>query len=180
MGYSSHRGYTKQDLINYVAKDWSDGDSETKLLKKAVRGSHLWMVFERTKKATGSKERFIALSLMSMDKGFGYGSKDMTEHEGLTDYDCPLEFLEMQPDAPNEYSERWREKVREFHAIQARRRQVQKSVSTGDRLKLVDGCVPSFVVVQFVQQKPRKILGTGPDGRTYRVRPRHIAEIMGE
>ena len=75
-------------------------------------GRNLWVVYEKNE----TKERFIALYLIQKSGG-SYGYKGIDESMGPVEVDCPLKLLNKVESTPiNEYSDKWRERVRNFHS----------------------------------------------------------------
>ena len=65
----------------------------------------VWTVWE-----TPSGHRFIGCDVLAEDDG-NWGYKDMIEEEHPYYYSCPLEFLDLAPEA----SKDWRVLVRQYH-----------------------------------------------------------------
>ena len=80
-----------------------------------------WLRCEREK--NGEKTAFI-LSVLTQwhpKDRYNFAYKDVDESMGPLDFDCPLRMLDGLPDPINEYSAKWRERVREYHRQQAAR-----------------------------------------------------------
>lgn len=129
MGWTSIPGFRLKDLIKDLTKSqtWENGEDETirqECLAKTVRLSNpgngrMWAVFE-TRFPNGDVERFIVeflLSYFRRDEGWAY--KDIEESMGPVDVDCPLKYIEMVSghEPMNDYSRKWRERVREYHVL---------------------------------------------------------------
>jgi hypothetical protein len=131
-----------------------------------VVGSHLWVVEQRFRQDTGEVgETYIVLHLLESQRGFGWGSKSMTEEMGPYTYTCPLAFLDMAPVA----NEEWRKSVVAYHARSAQIKDLVQSLVPGQWVDLVDRCKPARV--QIVSVGRSTIVGT-LDGQTYRVSKR--------
>lgn len=156
MGWSFSYGATKQDVIRDLIKDGSHDDANGSpvighTLAHCVRGNILWYVKEiKTKDNT---ERFIGCSILGVDKGCGWGSKDMEESMGPCYYSCPLKYLDMVP-CPGGYATEWRVKVREYWQ---RRRDARAKVKVGDTIRLGQG-----FSVGGIRQPEMKILSLKP------------------
>lgn len=87
-----------------------------------ITGGVLYYVVERTDKADGKKERFIAVDLIRRSGRYEMAYKDMDESMHPFNYSCPLKYLDMVPVA----NEGWRAKVREYHAKIAKMRKERR------------------------------------------------------
>jgi hypothetical protein len=87
-----------------------------------ITGGVLYYVVERTDKADGKKERFIAVDLIRRRGRYEMAYKDMCESMHPFNYSCPLKYLDMVPVA----NEEWRVKVREYHDQITKRRAERK------------------------------------------------------
>jgi len=184
MGWTYTRGQTRAELIAELTatREFDHGGHRiTRVaIDKARSGSALWVLFEdrdengtvivRGIGDTVKVERFIALFLLS-SKGGGQGYKDMDESMHPYTYSCPLRFLDASPAA----CEEWRAGVRKWHQEQTEQRRALANLRPGVTIKLRNAVSPAQV--QIVAVKP-KILGRGPDGRTYRIQPRHLGEVI--
>jgi hypothetical protein len=101
MGWDFTAGATKKDVVNELSDPtrWGEG-ADAKLLGKKLNGNRLWLVWETTvitdftTKAT-KRVRFIEVSILAQEKGFGWGNKTMDHNMGPYYYDCPLAFLDL-------------------------------------------------------------------------------------
>lgn len=112
MGWDFAQGYKKKDVIADLTRGWESETSKCACLQSCVRGNVLWAVMETTNKVTGQVAKWIACNLLGAEKGFGWGSKNMSEAEFPYYFSCPLGYLDL---VPVECAE-WRGKVREYHA----------------------------------------------------------------
>lgn len=135
-------------------------------LAHSVRGNVLWAVFQRS--VNGKVQQpAIACFLLSKQRDYGWGYKDMTEAMHPYYYSCPLSYLELAPETCKE----WREKVREYHAKARRKFQVGTTYA-------LEGA-KGLKSVEIVNLKP--LQGIGDDGRLYRIPKKMIGkEICGE
>jgi len=128
-----------QELVNArLCSEYIDYDR--KVIAHALRGSVLWTVNQITHRETGDTIVFIGCDLLRKD-GEWCGYKDMDETTGPYYYSCPMKFLGMAP----ERNPVWRERVREYHRLRARR------FSVGQRVAVI-GCTVPWV----------RITGTSP------------------
>jgi hypothetical protein len=134
--------------------------------------SVLWAVHEVAAGREKAGTKFLVCYLIGHDRRDGtFGYKDLGEECGPCFYSCPVKFLDMVPEPDGEYAHGWREKVRQFHAQAAARRQFIRTLKVGDTVNLREGCTPSSIKVTSL--KPLR--GTGANGVTYRVSERYIA-----
>lgn len=128
-----------------------------------LRGLVLWTVVSIQSRDTEDGEwsevtRYIGCHLLQRaSKTLGAGHKDMDESMGPYEYSCPLAYLDMVPVAPKG-SEKWREKVRQYHAIQAKK----KALTEGQRIKLSNPIgftngysEDTFTVVRLPRKQPQ-------------------------
>jgi hypothetical protein len=174
MGWSFRYGATKQDVIRDLIRDGSHDDANGspvvgKTLAHCVRGNILWYVKEYTDK--DKAERFIGCSILGVDKGCGWGSKDMEESSGPCYYTCPLSYLDMVPD-PGGYAGAWRVSVREYWQ---KRRHARARVRVGDTIKLGQGFSVGGIkqpTMQIVSMRPMR---ASMDGIKVRLNHRALA-----
>lgn len=99
-------------------------------LEHRVVGSRVWTLLEH------EGRRFIALDLIKGGgRGYGWGSKGLSEDMGPHYYDCPLSLLNKTSEPANEYAAKWREKVRSFHAERKARSAAKASLETGSLVR---------------------------------------------
>jgi hypothetical protein len=131
MGFFSTYGASKQDIVKECIADSprykpSDKNYETecKTLCHRLIGNVLWTVQEITKYFhNGIESRcFIGCYLLSKSEG-DWGYRPMDEGMGPYQYNCPLKYLAMAPEANKE----WREKVRAWHVCYSRKIEVGKT-----------------------------------------------------
>lgn len=117
MGWVFRQNETKQQLIERLTADYTNNETgnNSKCVKHSLRGSHLWAIVDDCDGKTGLTTRYIALFLLSSERGFGYGCKDLSESCHPYYYDCPLSFLKL---CPRVACEEWRQGVIEYHAKQ--------------------------------------------------------------
>jgi hypothetical protein len=108
MGWSFTYGATRQSIVNDILKGF---DPKVKILDHASTcyGKRLWVTIEHDSLAP-----IVILYLLDKSKGCGWGYKDMDESMGPYYFDCPLRLLKGNG-MHNEFSIRWREKVRAYH-----------------------------------------------------------------
>lgn len=143
-----------------------------KCLAHCLVGNDLWMVMEHAEGTwTGDDKKFICLCMLRGNRNHrdGWGYKDETESMGPIKDSCPLKYLAMVPDPPNEYGRQWREGVQEYHR---RRKQKPKE---GEVWTLVNCTIP-WVVIEYARQG--KLRGYY-QGQTYRVKRRHLGGPLG-
>lgn len=134
MGWDFTGGATKKDIIRECCKTQENDHGKWETLAHCVRGNVLWSVKQVTVKATGKTTRFIMCDLLGLEKGFGWGYKDIDESMGPCYYSCPLSFLDMAPeDGTGNTNPGWREQVRAYAA------QTHRKVKRGEMYKLSDG-----------------------------------------
>lgn len=157
MGYGFKAGASKADAVAEVIAPCSgeDGAGE-KTIAHCVRGNSVYAVREYTK---GDKTiRYVMVALLAKSKGFGWGYKAMEEASGPYYYACPVSYLDMCTEPVNEYSAKWRDKVRARAAL--------RKVSVGDKVNLANGWL-----VEITGLKP---LRCSHEGRNYKLHARLI------
>jgi hypothetical protein len=76
--------------------------------------------------------------------------KDQTEEMGPIDVKCPLRMLEGLTDPVNEYSAKWRQEVRDYHARKRPLPKVGQRIRLATPLKFTNGdLVQEFEVVRY-------------------------------
>jgi hypothetical protein len=158
MGWDFGR-QTKQELLTKLRA----GAEHHRLV-----GNHLWTV---RRDWNGDGGRYICLYLLASEHGC-WGFKDLAECEHPYYYDCPASLLELAPETHPE----WRAKVREYHAAKANARARANKLAVGDVVQLPEGYRPA--TLEITSTKPLR--GRGPDGREYRIGPRHVAALVKE
>ena len=106
----------KNKFISDLIRSGKSGKIENKCLRYSLRGNHLWTIWEITDFETNEKRKIINLFLISHQRGDGWGYKGISESCGPFYYDCPISFFKTVPNAPNNLSIEWREKVKKYHA----------------------------------------------------------------
>jgi hypothetical protein len=132
MGWTIGWG-SRKELIAHLTRTEENEVRVFETLKKFTSGNDLWTVQQATVKATGEKQTFIVLYMMTTGRE-GWGYKDVEESMGPYKYSCPLSFLELapEPQRPEGYHD-WRAGVRTYHA-----RRNQK-LTVGQEIKLTNG-----------------------------------------
>jgi hypothetical protein len=125
----------RRSLIKHLTEP---KDNWGKTLVHCLVGNDLWCVHE-----LADGERFIALYMLRGNRfqRDRWGYKDETESMGPIKDSCPLKYLEMVPEPPNEYGRRWREEVRAFHA------RCRRHVKKGEVWSLVN-CNYPWVIIE--------------------------------
>jgi hypothetical protein len=155
MGWTYCERMSRKELIADIKKgssrqfrNWRISPScwrtETCLASACV-GNNLWTVWEFTSEFAESEDspitetattKVIILFLLGKSGG-AWGYKDINESMGPLVYSCPLAYLDMVPESRSEFSQGWREKVREY---QAKR---NMKLVVGDCVRLHDSYKPS-------------------------------------
>ncbi|MCL2872801.1 MAG: hypothetical protein FWF41_07500 [Betaproteobacteria bacterium] len=122
---------TKQELIERLIATEKNSDGTTfKTIAHSLNkeGNILWTVTCVTH-SDGNSRKFITCYLVEGEDGkWGWGYKDITESEHPGYYDCPLIYLKMVKDSPNQ---EWRAKVladhlaRKEYAKKAKQRRIR-------------------------------------------------------
>ena len=88
-----------------------------KIVKQSATcyGRHLWTLYEQP-----DGGRFISLDLIERS-GADWGYKSIDESMGPVEVDCPLAIIDAAGEPSGEYAPAWRERVRAFHAKNARK-----------------------------------------------------------
>jgi hypothetical protein len=76
------------------------------IIEKSVKTKRIWYILQHKQ----TNEKFIIVYLIDSDKGC-WGYKEISEHMSPCYYDCPKNWLQKQPNIPNEYSRDWRKQV---------------------------------------------------------------------
>lgn len=150
-------------------------------LTHALRGQHLWVVFERRPDIPpeqATPERFICLYLLGSQKGYGWGYKAVEETMGPAETGCPLSYLDMVPD-PGSYSTDWRERVRKHHERRLQGTSIAQKLKPGMEVQIVraDGSQSSTVPSVVITRVGRQIRGIH-NGCVYRVSRKQIGPVI--
>lgn len=95
-------------------------------LESRVVGNHVWTLVEH------GDRRYISLDIIkSGGKGYGWGSKGMSEDSGPFHYDCPLALLDKATEPATEFGAQWRKMVRELHAERKEKKKALAGLETG-------------------------------------------------
>ena len=125
MGWLFTSGQSRTDLIQRRIAPWANNGHKGETLKHSAVGNVLWTV-RRNTDPDGKSELWIGCDLMSSDRSYGWGYKDMEESMGPCEVSCPLRFLDMVPlrecnaTCPKNghghiWARDWRVKVRQYH-----------------------------------------------------------------
>lgn len=131
MGWIFTHRQTPPQLIARRVRSEQNYQSTRHCLGHTTRGNVLWTVWEITR-FDRYRIRYIGCDLLSQEKGYGWGYKDMEERMYPPSFTCPLSFLAQVPVA----NEAWWQQVRAYHAWKT-------SIRTGCWLELTPGCHPS-------------------------------------
>lgn len=109
---------TRSELIRELTHLNETAEARYETLAYALRGNVLWSVIRITRTCTRTSANgtdhlgtFIACHLLTRaDSRWGYKPMDESMHPYY--YTCPLTYLAMAP----EQSQKWRERVRAYHA----------------------------------------------------------------
>lgn len=124
MGWIFKTNQSKADLIADRTRNQETEGCKYECLSYRVIGNHLWKISKYTNKETGKVIMEICLDLLSSQKNYGWGYKDLCESMGPSYYDCPLSFLNECPAVlDSQYAVGWRDAVRQYHAS----KKIQKS-----------------------------------------------------
>ncbi len=157
MGWLFTQGQTRSELIARRTRPWQNQGISAHCLEHTCVGNVLWTVWEHTK--GGKAERFIGCDLMAVQRGYGWGYKDMEESMGPCYYSCPLKYLDMTPEPDSRCAKEWRVKVRQYHA----RRAQALALKVGETVPLVGCRIPEVTITSI-----RPLRGTY-GGRLYRI-----------
>jgi hypothetical protein len=146
MGWLFTQGQTRSELIK---RRTEIGENYT-LIKHTTRGNVLWSVW-KYKQQSGKEITFIGCDLMQVQRGYGWGYKDMDESSHPYYYSCPLSFLAIAPVV----NEEWRKGVGLYH----------KKYTIGEKIELKRSDIPTLTIIST---KP--LCGTTEGGFTYRLR----------
>lgn len=107
MGWTTCRSWRNvRDIASEITNGFELGHVNYRVTAAALVGSTLWTLEKREGEPVE-----IGCHLLTMD-GEGLGHKSLGECMYPYYFDCPLEFLEVAPVA----CEKWRERVRAYHA----------------------------------------------------------------
>jgi hypothetical protein len=170
MGWLFTKEQTRKELIERLTATEENPKAKWVTLAKCTKGNILWTVVEYTDKTKNKVERYIVCNMMNVDRGYGWGYKNVSEQEGPIYCSCPLKYLDMVPVPTTadgkeiEYAVEWRKKVRLYH----------RKLKVGMKVKLKSCSIP---YVWILSVKP--LLGNYHNQR-YRVGRRFIDEILAE
>lgn len=106
---------TRKSVIKAVLQPTESRKINTRSIAHRITRGVLWAVMEETRKTDSIKTRYLSCSLLFRSKN-GWSSMTFTESSFSNIYNCPVEFLEMVPDAINPG---WRRLVHNYHALMA-------------------------------------------------------------
>jgi len=126
-------------FLSYLT--WNSETHDYLTLDIAKVGGKLYGKVERTERATGERDVFIVIAVVSVYgsdcENFSY--KTMDETEGPFVYDCPLRLIDGLPEPASKYARDWRESVRRYHATKPRQTKVGDRIKFDSPLKFSDG-----------------------------------------
>lgn len=127
MGWSFTKGATKESIVAVILRPWEftvtpedakyynklkSGDrSESIVLKHKLSGNTLWYIRQTTvTRADGEVEvtKWIGVSMLESDRGYGWGHKDMDESMGVYASGCPVAWFKEVPCPDSDYARDWR------------------------------------------------------------------------
>jgi hypothetical protein len=175
MGWDFVTDATKADVIREKVAGWEGPSGKTVCLRHCLKGNILWTVMETTYSGdflaktvdTPPVERWIGCTILGVEKGVGWGSKDMSESMGPCFYSVPLAYLDLVPEPGGLYAAGWRDKVRAYHAARAR------TVKIGETVKLYGTAINEVVIESL-----RPLRGRAVGGTLYRI-PRRMLVPAG-
>ena len=169
MGWTYGSWEPREEIAKYLLGQLNNDSYQ--VLAHSLVGNHLWFVADRTKHIEGCVDRSIGLCLLQGWRGHGWGYKDLDEGCGPCEVDCPITYLTLAPEPTNEYSRRWREDVRQYHAVRSAKRKSIKDLKVGMTIRLRKGCTPEVVTITSLNP----LRGSG-----YRIKPRHLPDVIEE
>jgi len=162
MGWVFTRNQTKNELVNRLIQPYFDDETgnSSKCVRHSLKGNHLWCIFDNCDGKTGLTTRYIALFLLSCDRDYGYGYKDLSESAHPFYYDCPISFFK---DVPIVACEEWRQIVMSRHNEQ------NKKIT----FKVNDVLInekSSVKRVQLIEQKTKaSFIGRDENGKRWKI-----------
>ena len=176
MGWYFQVNGSRKDIIEECTGNSENDRVKYETLAHRAIGNTLWAVHQSTVKETGVVTRFIGCYLLAKRRGEGYGYKPMDETMGPCQYNCPLSYLEMAQPAPEgQFVQPWRDSVREYHAEQAPKNELKKSLKVGDHVILGGCAAPWEGRVVEVETTKGKTIKCRYIGMLLRVQKKHIA-----
>jgi len=160
MGFTSTHNATKADIVRELTSSRENEHGKWVTLAHCLKGTVLWSVVEWTDKSENKVTNVIHCDLLGLDRGFGWGYKDMSEGMSPYYYTCPLKYLDLTPEVA---SETWRKRVRAYHAIRAFKLEPGKTYNT----------VPGTSIPEITVTSLKPLRGTY-GGRLYRVSKKYI------
>lgn len=163
MGWTFTYHKNKSDLRNEILRDLKlNGE----VLGHRTVGNHLWVAVRCGDLA------YIMLHLLSKDKDYGWGYKDMSEDMKPYYYDCPLHLLELAGDPPSDEAREWRELVVQYHEETKRRKEMEKQIKVGTVVRLKDSRPDVLEVVNLAPLQGKA------DGKIYKIPKSRLADIL--
>lgn len=166
--FDTPKGYL-EDQFTY------DGETKTSsIVASATVGMRTWYAACRqVNKSTGRAETFAIVCLIRYNlrdkEGMIFGYKDMSEHMGPCESECPTKILDLLGPTDSEYALAWRQRCRDHRAKQAR-----PSPRDGDLIVFADaiGFTDGHEGNRFrFVKRDRRSYFTRPDGSgAYRIR----------
>lgn len=149
--------------------NWETDRAVNRCLDIALKLNACYAAIETVQKESGEREVWAAVYLIryvrnSFD-GMDFGYKDMSEHMGPVQADCPPRILDLLTATDDEYALEWRRSCRE--ALEKRMPGIGIKVRFAAPIRFTDGTEESeFTVARHGRR--RKVL-RGPYGRCFRL-----------
>jgi hypothetical protein len=182
MGWSFECGASKEKIVADLLKPWTPNEKivscvalKSKLTKEGAY-SVLWVLWEQVTNEYlvtdfRKTEKFIACYLLALDKGYGWGYKDMCASMGPYYYSCPVEwFSEVSVE-----NKEWRDKVLIVKEEKKEKNMRYKAVRAGESYRILGSKV--VPIVKIIYKKGRSWIGCYA-GKNYRIPCSMLGEVV--
>lgn len=123
----------------------TDAKASKVLMSRMVGGRVYYAACEQIDKSSGTREVFAIVCLVNRNiraaDGYTFGYKDMTEHYGPCEDECPVAILDLLTPTDHNLALEWRARCRAVNARRGGRRQLKDGdlLILGNALKFSDG-----------------------------------------
>jgi hypothetical protein len=168
MGWLFTQGASRKDIIKHVLQPWENDVRKVETIKHTCVGNTLWAVKRDTNVANNESELYIACYLLSAERNFGWGYKDMDESCCPTQRTCPPSYFDEVPMPNTEWAQQFRDDCRAFYE----RRKRARSFKDGDVIEFAQTIefTDDSTHTRFTYHKvDGKGVWVGGNGRRYRL-----------
>lgn len=146
MGWLFSKNQSKQELIKKRLQSHENDTIKWEYISHSIKGNCLWKILKHTNKLTGEVKKVICLDLLSYQKGYGYGYKDMDETMGPCYYSVPVSWFKMVACPDAHYAKLWRENVISHNDEKKAQKAKYLKLEIGKTYSLIRASIPQITV----------------------------------